>query len=131
MSYTREEKIEFEIGRLKENKYAQKEFFEKAVDIQKSESTYTAAFADGKKYFACDVLNQCGWCRKSSACKFCKLAEENEKAKMEINNGKRNPSKGKYLPGYWISTTTAKNGVVNITLRPFRGNPNGRDNSSV
>lgn len=125
MKYTYEEKIEYEVNRLRGNRYAQNQFFGGALAIQNSPKTYAKKYADDKMAFACDVLCQCNWCNRVS-CEKCKLTAANKQAHKEIDNGLRKHDRNMYeertisLPGYWVSTSVdKKTGAVTVTMRPF------------
>lgn len=126
MKHTYEEKIEYEVNRLRGNRDAQNQFFGVALGIQNSPKTYLKKYADDKMAFACHVLCRCAWCN-GIQCDKCKLTSANNNAHKEIDSGLRKKlerngygEKTISMPGYWISTSVdRKTGAVTVTMRPF------------
>lgn len=126
MKHTYEERLNYELNRLRGNRDAQNQFFGGALAIQNSAGTYLKKYADEKMAFACDVLCRCAWCNNTK-CDKCKLTRANENAHKEIENGlRKKPDRIGYdektisLPGYWVSTSVdKKTGAVTVTMRPF------------
>lgn len=86
-----EERVEYELNKLRSDKNAQNQFFGRAIALQNSQNTYDATYANEKMEFACDVLCRCNWCHTN--CADCKLTEANRKALEDIKHGKRRGEK--------------------------------------
>lgn len=98
MSFTYNEKLEYELNKLRGNREAQNNFFGKALGIQNSPNTYDIKYAEKKFDFACDVLVHCDYCNHTQ-CEQCKLLMANKNAKEDILEGRRKrPEKKFYTP---------------------------------
>ena len=87
--------LEYELQKMEAGQEEQLKFFNTAVAIQNSETTYDINYADRKYAFACDVLCHCGFCNRYR-CERCKLHEANARAHDDILNGRRKKAERTY-----------------------------------